>query len=178
MKRTTTTKKRLFLCILIYPSLVLPPLRPLPAYYHTYLMVWDESQQDTEQQGSSYSSTTLHSASSLSVSIMYPLSIILNPQPSSASSSIISTSGGMGYVLVPERGNCLFMYGSAPYMNGYLNMNGPEPMHVRAPSFLAACFFGAGGDFYRLRPLYVVHRYLCIFCLSTPANLISPQYPW
>ena len=28
------------------------------------------------------------------------------------------------YVLVPERGNYPFMNGPAPYMNGYLNMNG------------------------------------------------------
>ena len=86
--------------------------------------------------------------------------------------------GSIAYVLVPERGNCLFMYGSAPYMNGYLNMNGAEPMHVRASSFLAACFFGAGGDFHRLRPLYVVHRYFYVSSVFQPPPIISPQYPW
>ena len=48
------------------------------------------------------------------------------------------------YVLVPERGSYLFMYGSAPSMNGCLNMNGAEPIRVWAYpfSFLVSLEFG------------------------------------
>jgi hypothetical protein len=53
-------------------------------------------------------------------------------------------------VLVPKRGNCPFIYRSAPYMDGYPFMYGAEPMHVWAHPIMFSCFFGVWwcqGDF-------------------------------
>ena len=73
-------------------------------------------------------------------------------------------------MLVPERGNYPFMNGPAPYMNGYLNMNGAGPIHVLAHPFLFACFFEFGRTLSPLlRPMYLLS-------FSPPAKKIVYQY--
>jgi hypothetical protein len=46
------------------------------------------------------------------------------------------------YVSVPERGNFLFVYRSAPYMNGSPNVYGAVPIYVWAHPFTFSSFFG------------------------------------
>ena len=72
----------------------------------------------------------------------------------------------MLHVLVPERGNYPFMNGPAPFMNGYLNINGAEPIHVWAHPFLFACFFEFDRTLSPLRPMYLLS-------FSPPAKKIS-----
>ena len=62
----------------------------------------------------------------------------------------------MVHMLVPERGNYPFMNGLALYMNGYLNMNGAEPIHVWAQPFLFTCFFEFDRTLSPLRPMYLL----------------------
>ena len=63
------------------------------------------------------------------------------------------------HMSVPKRGNSPFIYGTSPFMDGYLNMNGAEPIHVRPNRFLILYFLLFLFDLSSLEWTYAV----CIF---------------
>jgi hypothetical protein len=67
---------------------------------------------------------------------------------------------------VPERGNFLFVYRSAPYMNGSPNIYGAVPIYVWAHPFTFSWFFWMSCSGGWLWALYVL-LYLTLFFLST-----------